>query len=136
QGVCIYGVCMTKATAMCASAGSQGECATGSRCWTLEGSDVGPLCWPDCSAHTCSGVCDSDGSCAPTAQSNCDLTCGSACACTMDAQCGTGNHCVQGDCVPDTMTGTGPGPGPGPTCTGLPERDCTGTGCGTLVTFS
>ncbi len=135
-GVCIYGVCMTKATAACASGGSQGECATGSRCWTLDGSAVGPLCWPDCSAHTCSGTCDADGSCAPAAQSNCDLTCGSACSCTTDAQCGTGMQCVQGDCVPETMTGGGPGPGPGPTCSGLPARDCTGTTCGTLVNFS
>ncbi|MBA3820539.1 MAG: hypothetical protein H0X17_16735, partial [Deltaproteobacteria bacterium] len=38
-GVCIYGVCMTRATAACASAGSQGECAAGSRCWSLDGVD-------------------------------------------------------------------------------------------------
>lgn len=134
DGVCIYGVCMTKASGACASAGSTTECPTGSRCWTLDGSDAGPLCWPDCSAHTCSGTCDGDGSCAPAADDNCDPTCGTACACT-ETSCGAGNRCVMGECVPDT-SGAGPGPGPGPTCTNLPARDCVGTTCGSLVTFS
>ncbi len=136
DGVCISGVCMTKATGACASAGSTTECPSGSRCWSLDGSDVGPLCWPDCSAHTCAGMCDSDGSCVPTQQSNCEVTCGSACACTGDAQCGMGNRCVQGECVPEMTTGGAPGMGPGPACPGLPARDCTGTGCGSLVTFN
>lgn len=137
QGVCIYGVCMTKASGQCASGGSQGECPAGSRCWTLDGSDVGPLCWPDCDAHTCAGQCDSDGSCVPTSSSNCDASCGSACACTDNAQCGVGNQCVQGDCVPEMQPQPGaPGAGPGPTCANLPVRDCTGGTCGQLVTFN
>ncbi|MBA3455394.1 MAG: hypothetical protein H0T42_20040 [Deltaproteobacteria bacterium] len=137
DGVCIYGVCMTKASGTCASGGSQSECPTGSRCWTLDGSDAGPLCWPDCAAHTCgtSGMCDADGSCGPKTGSNCDATCGTACACT-ETSCGTGNRCVMGECVPDVMTGGAPGAGPGPTCAALPARDCTGATCGQLVSFN
>ncbi len=137
DGVCIYGVCMTKASGACASGGSQTECPTGSRCWTLDGSDAGPLCWPDCAAHTCgtNGACDADGSCGPKAASNCDATCGTACACT-ETSCGAGNRCVMGECVPDVMTGGAPGAGPGPTCAALPARDCTGTTCGQLVSFN
>ncbi len=135
EGVCIFGVCMTKASGACASPGSASECPTGSRCWTLNGADVGPLCWPDCSAHSCAGECDGDGSCAPSATSNCDVTCGSECNCTDDNQCGAGNQCVMGDCVPEVVQPGDPGPGPGPACMGLPARDCT-TGCGTLVSFS
>ncbi len=131
-GVCIYGVCMTKASAACASAGSQAECATGSRCWNLDGV-TGSLCWPDCAAHTCSGTCDSDGSCSPGSASDCDPTCGTACSCTATS-CGAGKTCVNGECVPEA--GAGPGPGPGPACTSLPARDCTGTTCGQLVSFN
>ncbi len=132
-GVCVYGVCMVRATGACPSGGAQQGCPAGSRCWSLSGSDVGPLCWPDCSAHTCAGTCDSDGSCVPTAASDCDPTCGSACSCTPTS-CPSGQVCVGGSCV-EQMSG-GPGPGPGPSCTGLPARDCTGTTCGDLVTFS
>ncbi len=137
DGVCVSGICMTKASGACASGGSQAECPTGSRCWTLDGSDAGPLCWPDCAAHTCgsNGACDADGSCSPSASSSCDPTCGTACGCTATS-CGTGNRCVMNECVPDVMTGGGPGPGPGPTCASLPARDCTGTTCGQLVTFN
>ena len=131
-GVCIYGVCMTKASAACASPGSQGECPAGSRCWGLDGVQ-GALCWPDCSTHPCSGTCDSDGSCAPGNSDDCDPTCGTACSCTATS-CGAGNQCVNGECVPDA--GPGPGAGPGPTCSGLPARDCTGTDCGSLVAFN
>ena len=131
-GACIYGVCMTMATGPCASAGSQGECAAGSRCWNLTDFDGGSICWPDCSAHTCAGTCDGDGSCVPTADSNCDGSCGTACSCTADS-CGDGLVCVDGGCVPEAAGA--PGPGPGPTCTGLPTRDCVGADCGTLVYF-
>jgi hypothetical protein len=122
---------MTKASADCSAAGSQTECPTGSRCWNLTGHD-GSLCWPDCAAHTCAGACASDGSCEPTAQTDCDPTCGEACSCTATS-CGTGNSCVNGECVPDV--GAGPGPGPGPTCSSLPTRDCA-SGCSTLTPFS
>lgn len=66
--------------------------------------------------------------------SDCDATCGAACSCTATS-CGAGNSCVAGECVPDT-TGDGPGPGPGPTCANLPARDCTGTTCGSMVSFN
>jgi hypothetical protein len=131
-GVCIYGVCMTKASSACASAGSQAGCPAGSRCWNLDGV-AGGLCWPDCSAHSCAGSCDSDGSCAPGNDDDCNPTCGTACSCTATS-CGTGKTCVNGECVPEV--GAGPGPGPGPTCASLPTRDCTGTDCGSLVTFN
>jgi hypothetical protein len=129
-GACIYGICMTMASAPCASGGSQGECPAGSRCWGLTGFDGGSLCWPDCDAHACSGTCDGDGSCAPGSGDDCDPTCGAACSCTATS-CGADLECVGGECVPPQAGG--PGPGPGPTCTGLPVRDCTGTNCGQLI---
>ncbi len=132
EGVCIYGVCMVRAAGACPSGGAQQGCPAGSRCWNLSGSDVGPLCWPDCAAHTCSGTCDGDGSCVPAQGDDCDPTCGSACSCT-ETSCGAGMACVGGECV--EQMGGGPGPGPGPTCSNLPARDCTGTTCGDLVTF-
>jgi hypothetical protein len=79
-GVCIYGVCMVRATGACPSGGAQTGCPAGSRCWNLANSDVGPLCWPDCAAHTCSGTCDVDGSCVPADEDDCDPACGTACS--------------------------------------------------------
>ena len=133
EGVCVYGICMTRASGACASGGSQGECPAGSRCWGLTGWDGGSLCWPDCDAHSCAGTCDGDGSCVPEAGDDCDPTCGAACSCTEES-CGEGMNCVGGECVPDA--GSGPGPGPGPACPDLPVRDCTGTTCGQLVVFN
>jgi hypothetical protein len=133
DGVCIYGVCMVRAAGACPSAGAQQGCPAGSRCWNLSGSNVGPLCWPDCSAHSCSGTCDGDGSCVPAQGDDCDPTCGTACSCTPTS-CGANLACVGGECV-EPMSG-GPGPGPGPACSSLPARDCTGTTCGQLVTFN
>jgi hypothetical protein len=78
-GVCIYGICMTRATGACSPAGSQAGCPAGSRCWNLSGQNVGPLCWPDCSAHTCSGTCDDDGSCIPGDDDDCNASCSTAC---------------------------------------------------------
>lgn len=131
EGVCIYGICMTKASGACASGGSTAECGAGSQCWYLSGNPQ-PLCWPECATYTCSGMCASDGTCEPTAATDCDPTCGAACSCT-ETSCGAGNRCVNGECVPDV--GAGPGPGPGPTCSSLPTRDCT-SGCSTLVSFN
>lgn len=132
-GICVYGICMTEASASCASAGSAGECPQGSRCWGLEGHE-GAICWPDCDAHDCDGSCDGDGSCVPTDSTDCDYACGSYCACSP-GDCPMGEECVSGTCV--AGTGDGPGAGPGPTCPGLPARDCTGSAgeCGELVTF-
>ncbi len=133
-GVCIYGVCMTRAAGACPSGGSTQGCPAGSRCWNLSDTDeVGPLCWPDCASHTCSGTCDSDQSCAPAEGGDCDPACGAACSCTPTS-CPTGEMCVGGTCV-EQMSG-GPGAGPGPACPGLPARDCTGATCGQLVSFS
>jgi hypothetical protein len=131
EGVCIYGICMTKASGACASGGSTAECDAGSQCWYLSGNSQ-PLCWPECAKYQCGGMCASDGTCEPTASTDCDPTCGLACSCN-ETSCATGNRCVNGECVPDV--GAGPGPGPGPACSTLPTRDCT-TGCSTLTTFS
>jgi len=135
-GVCVYGICMTRASDACSAAGSSAECGAGSRCWGLQGAD-GYLCWPDCASYDCDGSCDGDGSCVPTQSSNCDPTCGGYCSCESSDQCGDGESCIGNQCVLTPSTGDGPGPGPGPTCTGLPPRDCTGgaTYCGQLVTF-
>src|SRR5688500_14516134 len=126
---------MTMSSGTCSAAGSQTECAAGSRCWNLTDFDGGSICWPDCDAHTCSATCDSDGSCVPGADDNCDPSCGAACSCT-ETSCGDGMRCVGGDCVPDMPISGGPGAGPGPACPDLPARDCTGATCGQLVTFS
>ncbi len=134
-GICVYGICMTRASADCSAGGSTAECATGSRCWGLSGAE-GSICWPDCASYSCDGGCDSDGSCAPESGSDCGYTCGSYCSCEP-GDCGTGLSCVGGTCVPET-SGDGPGMGPGPSCPGLPVRDCSGTEafCGELVYFT
>lgn len=133
-GLCVYGICMNRASGDCSAAGSQAECPDGSRCWSLEGHE-GPICWPDCADHACDGSCDGDGSCVPTSAGDCDYTCGSYCSCGP-GDCPVGQQCLSGTCVADSG-GSGPGPGPGPSCTGLPPRDCTGSAseCAALVTF-
>ena len=45
----------------------------------LSGFDDSAICWVDCDAVTCAGICDADGSCAPEANSDCDASCGSYC---------------------------------------------------------
>ena len=134
EGICVLGVCMTKPTADCASAGSTTECNSGSRCWSLENS--GSVCFPDCSTFECGGQCDGDDSCMPTDTTSCDYGCGTVCPCNP-GDCAQGEQCIGGACVPEAMTGNGPGPGPGPTCNNLPERDCTGSAsyCGELITM-
>jgi hypothetical protein len=131
-GICVVGICMTRASADCTAAGSSGECGAGSRCWGLEGED-GAICWPDCDAYECDGVCDADGSCAPTDTTSCDAACGSYCPCDGAEDCEAGENCVAGDCV--VSSGEGPGPGPGPACPDLPPRDCTGGTCDDLGQF-
>ena len=133
-GICVYSVCMTRASAACATAGSTGECGSGSRCWSLSGAE-GYICWPDCDTYSCDGTCDGDGSCAPTAEMNCDYSCGSYCSCEP-GDCSGDATCVNGQCV--TSTGDGPGVGPGPECPALPARDCTGSDsyCSELVVFN
>jgi len=109
-GICVLGVCMTRASADCSDSGSTAECGAGSRCWFLMDFDQ-PLCWPDCAAHECAGSCDSDGSCAPTADTACDPACGSVCGATApdftcsashpdDGDCPAGQICRDGACTP------------------------------------
>ncbi len=135
-GICVYGVCMTRASASCSGAGSTAECGAGSRCWSMEGEE-GSICWPDCGSYDCQGSCDGDNSCVPNDKTNCDYSCGSYCSCQV-GDCASGESCVSGKCMPDVMSGDNPGPGPGPTCNNLPDRDCTGTAayCGELVGFN
>jgi hypothetical protein len=106
---------MTRATATCAAAGSAAECPAGSRCWQLNVESHPSICWPDCGSITCAGTCDEDNSCAYTAETNCDTSCGSYCrptqgtpgqpgsACTCDNQCqGTATNpgaCIYGICM-------------------------------------
>ncbi|MBI5481974.1 MAG: hypothetical protein HY906_24175 [Deltaproteobacteria bacterium] len=120
-GICVFGVCMTRASAACSAAGSTAECGAGSRCWGLQG-QTGSICWPDCATYTaCAGTCDGDGSCVSTSAMDCDHTCGAYCSQPVNP-------------------GTGPGPVPTtpPAClSSLPPRDCTGTSayCSQLITF-
>ncbi len=78
-GACVYGVCMTRPTAACASSGSRAECGAGSRCWRVRDAD-GHVCWPDCDSFTCAGTCDADGSCVGRGELDCDPSCGSFCS--------------------------------------------------------
>ncbi len=144
-GLCVRGVCMARASAACASAGSSAECPSGSRCWGLEGFDGG-ICWPDCAAvASCAGTCDSDGSCAPATGSTCDGTCSAVCMdTTPPGECPPNSH-PQGDgcvcdegftvnedrtaCVPQCMTAadcTGGDVCMGGRCVAPP---CTATSC-------
>lgn len=76
--VCVSGVCMLRAPAACASPGSAEGCPAGTRCWPLL-PEAEPLCFPDCDAGPCAGVCDEAGSCVPAAVSACEPRCGSFC---------------------------------------------------------
>ncbi len=139
-GVCVQGICMQRATADCATAGSSAECPAGSRCWGLEGV-TGGICWPDCDAHDCAGACDADGSCVMTDSTTCDASCcigGDAPPCTADS-CPAGTECdPSGACIADIGT---PPPGPPPSCSAgtgtVPDWRCTegAAACGALVAF-
>lgn len=135
DGVCVYGVCFSRASAECSAGGSTAECPTGSQCWGMQ-NEVGSLCWPECSTYPCAGTCAADGVCEPSDSTNCHVSCGSYCSCNP-GDCPSGEQCVSGKCVPES-SGDGPGQGPGPTCSNLPARDCGGssTYCGELVTFN
>lgn len=116
-GVCVFGICMTRASAACSSSGSTAECPTGSRCWGLTGFD-GPICWPDCAAHPgCAGTCDSDGSCVMTSASGtlCAASCASYCRGEaappepetggVGAACEGADDCSEGNCYSNVTTG-------------------------------
>ncbi len=112
EPICVYGVCMIRASGECASGGSRSECPDGLRCWSIQGVP-GTICWPDCETFECAGDCDGDGSCVMTADSDCDPDCGSYCSggggdpggggdlscsqvydCMVD--CGSDQQCQQG----------------------------------------
>jgi hypothetical protein len=79
EGVCIYGVCMSRASSTCSLGGSTDECPAGSRCWGVSGTNAGSICWPDCDAHACVGTCDLDDSCVPDVDNDCNGTCSTVC---------------------------------------------------------
>lgn len=141
DGVCVRGVCMSRASASCPGPGRTEPCPTGSRCWQLEGvpPEDAAICWPDCDTYSCLGLCDMDGSCSWTWYTDCDPGCGLACseptaACDRDGDCDPGDRCVDGRCVLDL--GAGPGPAGDATCD-LPPSRCAGdeAHCGELVQF-
>ena len=157
-GLCVQGVCMTRASADCASAGSSGECLPGSRCWGLEGF-TGGICWPDCSSYSCAGSCDGDGSCVASESTTCNASCSEVCTDTTPGSCPPSSHMEGDGCVCDAgfhvnAAGTGcdpdgppidigtPPPGPPPACAigsgGIPDWRCTGSAshCGELVPFT
>lgn len=116
DGVCVMGVCMTRASGACTAAGSTSECGAGSVCYGIEGRE-GAICWPQCDSYDCAGACATDGVCEPRDGMDCDRTCGSYCS-------------------PEPVdVGVGPGPGPGPDCPDLPQLACVGgeAFCGALI---
>ena len=94
-GICVYGVCMTLATlnngirpGVCPRDGSQEGCAEGSRCWEYAygTANTTSVCFPDCESYTCSGRCDGDDSCVPSAPENflCNDSCAEICRVSDD----------------------------------------------------
>ena len=75
--VCVGGVCMIEAAGKCTEPGSPDGCPANHRCWP-NGAGA-QICWPDCSAFSCAGDCDADGSCVPNTSLSCDPACGSHC---------------------------------------------------------
>lgn len=126
-GLCVEGICMHRASAECASAGSSEECPSGSRCWGLTGV-AGGICWPDCSAVTCAGTCDADGSCVADASASCNASCSEVC--TGDTppppgDCPPNSHVSGDSCAcDDGFTVNADRTACVPACT-VPE-DCTG----------
>ena len=82
-GVCIYGICMQRASIDCPADGSNigttTGCSAGSRCWGIGEGPNAYLCWPNCDTYSCAGECDDDGSCTPNNATSCDNTCGLLC---------------------------------------------------------
>ena len=94
DGICVFGICMVKASAQCEERGSTLECPEHSRCWSLSGFD-GSICWPDCDYYTgCAGACDEEGSCVWTQDTvGCDPFCSLYCPGN-----GTGRSPIGGPC--------------------------------------
>lgn len=149
--VCVFGICMQRASADCSAGGSQAECPAGSRCWGL--TDVeGSFCWPDCDAHACDGTCDADGSCVPDETTSCNPACGGVCGSASAGPCAPDNPggvceaddeaCIDGACVA-VCTSTSPSGycPPGSTCTGgscvsasgCPTWMCAGSTCDDMI---
>ncbi len=98
--ICVAGVCMTRASATCASAGSSDECPDHQRCWNLGESDPVAICWPDVDTYECAGSADSDGSCVPNDSTSCDGTCSDFCG-GGDDGCPPNSHRMGDGCVCD-----------------------------------
>lgn len=147
-GVCVYGVCMTRATGPCSSSGSRAECGEGARCWRVRDT-TGHVCWPDCASFECAGTCDADGSCVGRGALDCDPACGSFCGvppCSpenpMGPCMGADQTCLAGTCVqvcsPSALDGYCP---PGSDCvdgactrsSDCPTWVCTGPDCTDIV---
>ena len=112
-GICVFGVCMTRASATCSAGGSSDECPTGSRCWGLNGYE-GSICWPDYASYPdCVGMRDSDGSCMYIEETRavCDRSCSSYCETTsrpeggIGAACEGNDDCSHGSCYSNASTG-------------------------------
>ncbi len=118
-GLCVAGVCMYRGSTTCSGAGSTAECPSGSRCWN-DNRTATPICWPDCASFSCAGMCDSDGSCAPSTSTSCDPACGS--------------YCGSGGSDAGTPDASPPPPpvdaGPPGSC---PSWECTGASCSELI---
>lgn len=110
EGICVYGICMVRASDTCSEGGSSEECPEHLRCWGLRGHE-GSICFPDCDAFECAGQCDSDGSCIMTEGMDCDSACcsydsGSA-AGRIGSPCISDYNCIDNEalCVPEYRYG-------------------------------
>lgn len=98
DGICVFGVCMTRPSSDCSSPGSSEECPEGSRCWGFSGQE-GSICWPDCDSYECAGECDADGSCIMSSETSCDPGCGSYCESGSEVTGEIGGACASSyDC--------------------------------------
>lgn len=96
-GLCIHGICGTRATAAQCEAGSRAECPAGQRCWSGTGNGV---CYPDFVEGQCAGQRDGDGSCVAAAGQECFASCGALCDLPGEPEDG-------GDCPPWPCDGAG-----------------------------
>jgi eight-cysteine-cluster-containing protein len=119
--VCVAGTCTTPTPPACTPVkpGSHGACKMvvgwifdGQQC-VLEG---GCTCEPDCAAVF-------------AGQKDCEAACGSTSACTMDADCGKGEACMNGQCVRYCVPAVETCNGIDDDCNGIVDDGCEGATC-------
>lgn len=99
-GVCLHGVCVTRATAPCSAPGAADGCDPGALCYESTVLGGNGFCLPQLDAAACSGgAIDRHGVCAPLKGKGCDKAGGTFCelfeppAGEPGAKCGDDSEC-------------------------------------------